>query len=178
MVCGVDLWDVDRSITAGSVVMCSRCVDAVKTAMDEATDSGNIEIRLAPRVHGSAPDPDAPQAVAQAFQSTFGSGGDRSGESLEDSEELIPLLEQASTKFGPMTQFRVRVEAMRFPTPNSAEVRFQVLLNAGPGGIPFQGAAIRDGGRWLVTRETVRDVLARGGVHVPDRGASGGYRRG
>ena len=30
MVCGVDLWDVDRYVSAGAVVICQSCVDALK----------------------------------------------------------------------------------------------------------------------------------------------------
>ena len=62
MVCGVDLWDVERYVSVGAVVMCQSCVDALKRALDDADGTGEIEVALPappPRVYGSAPDEEA-----------------------------------------------------------------------------------------------------------------------
>jgi hypothetical protein len=168
MVCGADLWDVDRYITAGGVSICADCVTLLKDAIDGASGAGGTEVTLPPRVHGSAPDEGAAAAVAKAFTATFSRDADRR-EYMEDPDELAPLFEQAGRTVGPFAQLRVRIDAMRFPTSETAEVRFQILMHGGPAGFPFQGMATRHGDKWRVTRETIRQVLATAGVAVPPR---------
>ena len=136
MVCGADLWDVDRYITAGGISICAACVTLLKDAIDNASEAGGTEVTLPPRVHGAAPDADAPAAVAQAFTSTFSRGSENLGEYLEDADELVPLFEQAGRTVGPLAQLRVRIDAMRFPAEDTAEVRFQILSMAVPPAFP------------------------------------------
>ncbi len=62
MVCGVDLWDVERYVSAGAVVICQSCIDVLKRAIDDTDETGEIEVRLPvppPRVHGPVPDDDS-----------------------------------------------------------------------------------------------------------------------
>ena len=64
-----------------------------------------------------------------------------------------------------------RVDAMRFPEADTAEVRYTILMNGSPTGFAFQGSAKRRDGKWRVTRETIALVLASVGVTVPPRRA-------
>jgi hypothetical protein len=174
MVCGVDLWDVERYVSAGAVVICQSCVDVFKRALDAADGTGEIEVLLPappPRVHGSAPDEGAAAAVVEAFTRTFDSDEDRLDDALEDAAELGALLAQARGRVGPANRFGARVEGIRFRSPDRAEVRFQVLMN-GNAVAAFEGSAARRGGCWRVTRETIARMLANYGVTVPPRRSS------
>ena len=171
MVCGVDLWDVDRYVSAGAVVICQSCVDALKRVMDDADGTGEIEVRLPappPRVHGAAPDDEAAAAIARAFVRTFDSDEDQLDDDLEDAAELGALLAQARGRAGPTASFAARVDGIRFRSPDRAEVRFQILMNGNPMG-SFQGSAVRRDRHWRVTRETIARLLANYGVAVPPR---------
>jgi hypothetical protein len=169
MVCGADLWDVGRYVSAGSVVICQSCVDVLKTAMDRAQGDGETEVVIPPRVHGPVPDDDAASAVAKAFTMTFGSQYDDLDDYLEDTDELGPLLAEGARRHGGGSQYSARVDAIRFPHPDTAEVRYQIVMNGGPAGFPFEGTAIRRDGCWRVTRETVARALSGAGVFVPPR---------
>lgn len=124
---------------------------------------------LPPRVHGEAPDPDAAMHVARAFVRTFGSDDDDLDDYLEDAAELGALLRQGAVRFGPAARFTARVNALRFPRHDLAEVRFQMLMNGNPTGYQFEGTAARSDGTWRVTRDTVARVLRTTGVDVPPR---------
>jgi hypothetical protein len=155
-------------VSAGSVVICQSCVDALKRAMDNADGSGEIEVALPappPRVHGPAPDDEAAAAIAGAFSRTFDSDEDRLDDALEDAVELGALLAQARGRAGPAASFAARVDGIRFRSPDLAEVRFQILMNGNPMG-SFQGSAARRDGHWRVTRETITRLLANYGIAV------------
>jgi hypothetical protein len=167
MLCGTDLWDVGRYVSSGNVVLCQSCVDVLKQAMDNAEGDGETEVKLPPRIHGEAPDPDAADNIAAAFYATFRSGGSGDlDDYLEDADELTEYIRQAGTRH-PMAPSDVRVDAIRFRHPQLAEVRYQILLGGGPGGFPFQGKASYRDGKWRVTREALAEVLSRAGVVVP-----------
>ena len=166
MVCGVDLWDVERYVSAGSVQVCAACVDELKQALDRTDASGEIEVVPAPKVHGSAPNDEAAAMVATAFTRTFGSRYDDLDDYLEDAEELGKLLRDGAGRYGPGVQFNARVDAIRFPRPDLAEVRFQIIAGNSPMGYAFQGAASLRDGHWRVTRDTVARILGTVGVTV------------
>ena len=171
MVCGVDLWDVDRYVSAGAVVICESCVDALKRAMDDADGTGEIEVRVPappPRVHGTAPDDEAAAAIARAFVRTLDSDEDQLDDDLEDAVELGAFLAQARSRAGPAATFAARVDGIRFRSPDRAEVRFQILMNGNPMG-SFEGSAVRLDRHWRVTRETITRLLASYGITVPPR---------
>jgi hypothetical protein len=172
MACGVDLWDVDRYVSVGAVVICESCLDVVTRAVDKAHGSGEIVVHVpapTPRVHGPVPDEDAAAEIASAFVRTFDSDEDQLDDDLEDAAELGALLAQAGARVGPATHFGARVDGIRFRDPNLAEVRFQVLMSGNPVG-SFQGSAARhDDGRWRVTRQTVARLLANYGIEKPAR---------
>jgi hypothetical protein len=176
MVRGTDLWDVDRYVSAGSVVICQPCVDALKRATDEAESRGEVEVEVVrpARVYGPVPDDEAAVAVALAFSRTFGSQYEDLDDYVEDAAELGGLLRDGAQRYGPGAHFSVRVDAVRFPSLDLAEVRFQILMNGNPVGA-FQGTAAKREGRWRVTRPTVARLLGSIGVDIrPRRGFPGG----
>jgi len=166
MVCGVDLWDVERYASAGSLTICQPCVDAIKSALDGTKEPGEVAVRVpvaSPPVHGEAPDEHAASAIARAFARTFDSDEDQLDDDLEDAGELGPALAESRSRFAPATHFGARVDAIRFRTSDRAEVRFRVLMSGNPVG-SFQGSAARSDGKWRVTRDTVVRLLASDGV--------------
>jgi hypothetical protein len=168
MVCGVDLWDVERFASAGSLTVCDSCVDAMKAGLDSADESGEVAVAipmLPPAVHGDAPDADAAMAIANAFILTFDSNEERLDDFLEDATELGALLAQGRVRFGPTSRFGARVDAVRFRRAGHAEVRFRILMNGNPVGT-FQGSASKRDGKWRVTRETVESLLRGYGISV------------
>jgi hypothetical protein len=167
MVCGADLWDVERWVSAGSVQVCAGCVDALKGALDQTDETGEIEFVPAPKVHGPAPSDEAAAMVATAFTRTFGSRYDALDDYLEDAEEVGGLLREAAQRYGPAVEFTARVDAIRFPRPDLAEARFQILAGNSPVGYAFQGTAAFRDGHWRVTRETAARMLGTIGMNVP-----------
>jgi hypothetical protein len=167
MVCGADLWEVERYVSAGSVVICQPCVDALKRATDEAEQRGEVEVEVVrpARVYGPEPDDEAAHAVAVAFGRTFGSRYEDLDDYLEDAEEVGGHLRDGAARYGPGAQFTVRVDAVRFPSSDVAEVRFQILMNGNPVGA-FQGTAAKRDGHWRVTRSTVSRLLGTIGVNI------------
>jgi hypothetical protein len=166
MVCGADLWDVERYVSAGAVQVCAGCVDALKQALDRTDDIGEIEVVPAPKVHGPAPSDEAAAMVAKAFSRTFGSRYDALDDYLEDAQELGNLLREGAGRYGPGAQFSARVDAIRFPRPDLSEVRFQILAGNSPVGFAFQGTATLRDGHWRVSRETVARLLSTIGMNV------------
>ena len=81
--------------------------------MDAETGTGATEVVIPPRVHGSAPDPEAAAAIAKAFALTFQSGFSELDDCLEDAGELGPLLEQAGRQRG-AGQYAARVGVAMF----------------------------------------------------------------
>ena len=139
--------------------------------MDAAQGDGETEVLVPPRVHGPAPDEDAALAVANAYVLTFRTGYSDLDDYLEDADELGVLLEHSGRQRGGGSQYSARVDAIRFPRPDAAEVRYQIMTNGAPTGFAFEGTASRRDGKWRVTRETIARVLASIGVIVPPRDA-------
>ena len=170
MVCGADLWDVERYVSAGSVQVCAGCVDALKQALDQTDDTGEIEVVPAPKVHGPAPSDEAGAMVAKAFSRTFGSRA--TPDDFWRTGRARRLLRDGAGRYGPGVQFSARVDAIRFPRPDLSEVRFQILAGNAPMGYAFQGTATLHDGHWRVTRETVARILGTVGVNVASAHAS------
>jgi hypothetical protein len=162
MVCGTDLWDVERYVDAVAVVICEPCVDRLRDALDTGQPTGAIELRMPPRVHGDAPDEGAVGAVADAFVQTFGCEYHDLDDYMEDASTLGPQLAGRAQSFGPGARFTARVDRMRFTSPRRAEVRFQICMNGRPV-VTLGGAAVRGADdNWRVTRGTVMGVMPGG----------------
>jgi len=166
--CGRDLWEVDRYVSAGRSVICAECVSTASDMLREEPAVGEREIFFPARVLGDVPDDDAVGAITECFRMVFGGGAgdpERFTGFLEDDEELRPSFEAA----GQRTMTRAsgsRVARLRFVTPDLADVRFEIVLEGGAA-FPFEGQAVRRGGRWLVSRATAATVLGRAGIQLP-----------
>lgn len=171
--CGRDLWEVEHHVASARARICADCVEASRRAIEHARSKGQPitdPLRLEPRVFGPVPpDDDAVDEVTEAYGVVFGttSDDDTRAEALEDGSMIGPLLHEARARF-PQATDGVVVEALRFVEPDRAEVRFSVLLGAA--GFPFEGEAVRRGGRWRVSRRTFCQLLAMAGVHCPPPG--------
>jgi hypothetical protein len=118
-------------------------------------------------VFGEVPHEDAVAAIVRAFERGFGEDGDQveRAQYVEDAEGMRPYEEEARRRTTERP-VRCRVERVGFIDPNRARVRFALTLTSG-GTFVAEGSAVRQDGRWRVSRETQVDLLRRGGVDVP-----------
>jgi hypothetical protein len=170
--CGRDVWELDHYVTSSRATMCPECVAAAQGALDQAASAGETAgaVHLPPRVFGAAPtDPAAITSIQQAFTTAFsGEASDDAREAvLEDGAELRPVLAEARERGPRIGSVRVQVERMRFVDDRRARVRFAILLDHG--GPSFDGEAMEQDGRWLVSRDTFCRVVAMIGVRCPPR---------
>ena len=166
--CGRDLWEVDRFITAGDVRVCGECVTTAAEVLRAAQIEGRgPEVRLPARVFGEAPDDRALDEIVVAFERVFsGSAGDAErARYLEDAEGLQVYEAEVVARHGRRLT-GCRVERIRFIGADRARVRFTLTIIRG-GSIQIDGTAVRLDGRWKVSRDTQTDLLRRIGVHVP-----------
>jgi hypothetical protein len=168
--CGRDLWEVDRYISAGAIKVCDRCITDGLQVLEEAEATGNgPELHLPPRVFGEVPDNDAVPEIVMAFERGFNVTdlADR-GLYLEDAEGLRPCDEELTARF-PNVASTFRVERIRFQSPDRARVYFWITVTSPVVmTFPVDGAAVRIDGRWKVSRETQVALLKRAGIQVPD----------
>ncbi len=162
--CGRDLWEAGRHVTAGSAAICEGCIGTAAGVLARGDVAPGEELPFPPRVFGSTPDDRAVAEIVAAFRGLFGPAtveqAARAG--LED---LVPLLARAANRH-PLRPGSTRVERLRFSDPDTAEVVFAVGLDDGSAA-SFTGAAVRREGGWVVTRQSVLEVLGRAGVEVP-----------
>jgi hypothetical protein len=166
--CGRDLWDVDHYVEGQGACICDVCIAAAHIALDDARDDEQV-LRLPPRIFGLPPgeDPHALEEIIEALSAVFGPEllTEQSARYLEDGEQLVPIMiatrERTNTRASELIIRRVR-----FSTPSTATVSFEVILDNG-GRFSFLGTMMRADDRWLVTRDTVADVLKHAGVSVP-----------
>jgi hypothetical protein len=169
--CSRDLWEVEASVAGRAAAICVECVQAAADALHAAAENGaptHEPLQLPPRVFGPKPmDADAVAGVSAALRATCG-GHPRPLEemeaAMEDGAQLAPLILDAGQRF-PGTGLSIL--GMRFIDDDHAQVRFEIVIGAGGGGMPFQGDVVRRDGRWLVTRGTVLTLLGRAGIHPP-----------
>ncbi|MGH9025434.1 MAG: Clp protease N-terminal domain-containing protein [Acidimicrobiia bacterium] len=171
--CGRDVWDVEHYVAGERAVICEQCLMLGRTVVETARQTGQPvgqPLFLPPRVFGDAPGPDATGDIVEAFGSVFTSRGDRARAAahLEDGERLVPLLDEAAARHPQVSETRLRIERVRYLDPSTAQVRF-TIMPGGLGSFPFEGHAIERDDRWLVSRDTFCEILARGGVICPPR---------
>ena len=167
--CGRDLWEVDRYISAGTIKVCDRCITDGRQVLEEAEAAGDgPELHLPPRVFGQVPDNEAVPEVVMAFERGFNVSDPAERQLyLEDAEGLRPYSEQVAARF-PDVASTHRVERIRFLSPDRARVHFWITVASLSMTFPVDGAAVRIDGRWKVSRETQVELLRRAGVQVPD----------
>ncbi len=162
--CGRDLWEAGRHVTSGKATICEGCVATAAGVLEHGEAASDEELPFPPRVFGTAPDDAAVDEIVAAFRGLFGPATvDHAGRAgLAD---LVPLLARAADRH-PLRPGSTRVERLRFSDPDTAEVVF--ALGLADGSTPsFTGGAERRQGIWVVTRDSVLEVLARAGVEVP-----------
>jgi hypothetical protein len=175
--CGRDLWEVDHYVAGPGAYICDVCIAAAHFALDDASDDQQV-LRLPPRVFGVAPDvdPQALDSIIEAIHAVF--GGDLTEQAavyIEDGEQLVPIMlatrERSNVRVSEVIIRRVQFSTpntatVRLSTPNTATVGFEVILD-NSARFSFLGTMVRVGDRWLITRNTVADVLKPAGVSLP-----------
>ncbi len=168
--CGRDLWEVGRYVSTGTATtICEDCLRIALGALETYAPDRGGEVPFPPRLFGTAPDEDAVEQVVAAFRTSFGPDPDRRN-ALENVDELEPYMAEARQR-QPGEATPIRVERLRFLDGDTAEVQFQVGLVGGPG-VTYNGTAVRRGGHWMVSRDTMAQVLRPTGVIVPPRPAA------
>jgi len=158
VVCGRDLWDVDRFVRGERGAVCDACVRAGQRALDSSTAR---ESTMPPRPFGDPPPtPEALDEIAAAYADGL------SSDAVEDRNALRPFVDQAAQRNHGLTM-RLVVQRVRLVDPDHAEVRFVMVVSNGMQ-LPMEGHAVKRDGRWLVARSTVVALLRRGGVQLPD----------
>lgn len=169
VLCGRDLWEASRIVRGESASICDACVTDADQVLKAESTARTVD--LPPRVFGAElAEPDAATAIAAAFSGTFGElkiGAMELDPPIEDAEEIQPYTRQAAERAHGMTIQGAHVGRIRFLDSDRAEVRFTILLPHGP--MMHQGLAVRRDGRWLVSRQTMTEVVAQSGIIIPPR---------
>ena len=110
----------------------------------------------------------ATQAVTLAFEQWLdGSRPDLSLAVIEDAARLQPALAEAATTIPGLASYRGRVNAVAFTSATSAEVSYSVFAGRVLVRPDLTGIAVLVDGRWLVSSETVCNLLALNGIVCP-----------
>jgi Clp amino terminal domain, pathogenicity island component/ClpX C4-type zinc finger len=168
VLCGRDLWEVGRYVRGESGAVCDECISTSAQTLADSSDDRRA-VTLPPRLYGfEEVDPSTPTAITESFQRAFASGApEEAARVIEDGDAIQPFMAQAGERAPHIRPTGVHVNRIRFTGKNHAEVRFTLELAGGPDGITFDGTAIRQQDRWLVSRETVGQMLAPVGVRLP-----------
>jgi hypothetical protein len=155
-------------VVAGLVVVAA--VVAVVATVDIASSPRANETVHQRSVNAAAPPApqDATQAVTLAFEQWLdGSNPEASLAVIEDAAQLQPVLTEAVKKIPGISSYRGRVSSVRFTSDTSAEVDYSLFANRVLIRPNLTGIAVLVDGRWLVSRETVCNLLALNGIACP-----------
>jgi Clp amino terminal domain, pathogenicity island component/ClpX C4-type zinc finger len=168
VLCGRDLWEVGRYVRGEAGAVCDECISTSVQTLKESSDDRRA-VTLPPRLYGfEGVDPAIPEAITERFQRAFATGAPQeAARVIEDGDAIQPFMALAGERSPHIRPTGVHVNRIRFTDKNHAEVRFTLELAGGPDGITFDGTAIRQQDRWLVSRETVGQMLAPVGVRLP-----------
>lgn len=163
--CGRSLWETAHVVVGPGGRACEECVRAGAGLLEHAGPEQR-ELVLPPEVSGQPPDDAAVSAITAAVTGAFGPDAAPStwATTVEDPEHFVPLLEHLLRRWG--RPEAVRVAEVGFVNPQLAYVRFQLEFE-GSRGTDVAGQLRRHEDRWMVTRETMVEVLARQGIDVP-----------
>lgn len=153
-----------------SAVVVMLAVVAVTAAVSGPSDTREPAAVLERAVRAAAPnDPqDATQAVTLAFEQWLdGSRPDASLAVIEDAAQVRPALEEAVKRIPGLASYRGQVNSVAFTSDTSAEVNYSILAGRVLVRRDLTGIAVLVDGRWLVSRETVCNVLALNGIACP-----------
>jgi len=153
-------------IAAGVVVVTVVAVGAsVRGASSER--SGTTRQRAVHAAPASDPQ-DATQAVTLAFEHWLdGSQPAASLAVIQDAARLQPALAEAAKTLPGLASYRGRVNSVQFTNSTSAEVNYSVLAGGALIRANLTGIAVLVDGRWLVSSETVCNLLALNGIACP-----------
>ena len=154
-------------IAAVVVVVTVVAVAASVRGASSAQESGTIRQRP---VHAAAAnDPqDATQAVTLTFEQWLdGSHPDASLAVIQDAARLQPALAEAAKTLPGVESYRGRVNSVQFTNASSAEVDYSVFAGRVLVRANLTGIAVLVDGRWLVSSETVCNLLGLTGIACP-----------
>lgn len=142
--------------------------DATTTSTPQPSGAASVP----PPTLAQSEDEQALRAVLVSWMD--GERADRVREYVDDYDELAPYIAQGMAQHSPSTlaSFRGVVDDVTFLDETHASFHFtqsklgQVLFRHLP------GTAVRIDGEWKVSRETMCEHLARGGIRCPPRSAS------
>src|SRR4051794_22179243 len=155
---------------AAAVVVVVAAVGLAAAVGGTSSERGGGDARpssVSAAVEPTAP-PDATLAVTQAFEQWLdGSNPAASLAVIEDAAELQPALAEAVKKLPGIASYRGSVSSVHFTSDTSAEVVYSLLANRVLIRADLTGIAVLVDGRWLVSRETVCNLLALNGIACP-----------
>jgi hypothetical protein len=150
------------------VVVAAVGVAAAVGGSSSARGGGNARPSSVAAAVGPTAAEEATLAVTQAFEQWLdGSNPEASLAVIEDAAELQPALAEAVKKIPGVASYRGRVSSVHFTSPTSAEVVYSLLANGVLIRVDLTGIAVLVDGRWLVSRETVCNLLALNGIACP-----------
>jgi hypothetical protein len=155
-------------IIAGVVVVVT--VVAVGASVRVASTARESGTAQQGSVHAAAPSDaqDATQAVTLAFDLWLdGSQPEASLAVIEDAARLQPALAEAAKRLPFLALYRGRVNSVHFTNSTSAEVNYSILAGGALVRANLTGIAVLVDGRWLVSSETVCNLLATNGIACP-----------
>jgi hypothetical protein len=119
--------------------ICDECINAAHAALEAATGEPSVLV-VPPRVIGSVAFDEPPPAeqITRAFR------------------DLPPIPGVA-----------LRLFEIRFTPPDVAALRFFVSIEGVTNDVPAAGGAIRSGGEWVVSRDTIARALRELGIEPP-----------
>lgn len=90
---------------------------------------------------------------------------------VEDGAGIADALRQGMSQHGDdaLSRYSGRVDSIQVIDATHADVRYSILFNGQPQYSMRPGKAIKFNGKWMVTRETVCELLAVGAVLCPPR---------
>ena len=153
-------------ISAAVVVLVVVAVAAAVRGPSNDRNTETIAQRSVPATALSEPQ-DAKQVVTLVFEQWLdGSRPDLSLAVIQDAGQLPPALAEAA-KLPGVASYRGQVTSVDFTSATSAEVSYSVFAGRVLVRPDLTGIAVLVDGRWLVSRETVCNLLALNGIACP-----------
>lgn len=163
--CGRDTWESAHYLSADPVTLCAECIETVHQALNN-TAADVQRIALPPRVFGTPPTEDSVESIASLVSTAFvwDSDPEQLRQQIEDFDELYPFLTLAQARPG-LHIIGADVQAIRFIDESSAAIQLRTFHASTSS--QWTGRVRMIDGRWLVSRNTVAEMLRDRGIPVP-----------
>jgi endonuclease/exonuclease/phosphatase family metal-dependent hydrolase len=121
----------------------------------------------------AAVDPPTAAAITRAYEAVFNGGGaiDTRLQSLQDADELresfVARYSDPAIK-NVVDRVRVRIDSLTRAGPDRVDVVYSILLDQAAVLDHVPGGAVRQGGRWLVSKDAYCQVASLGQSTVPE----------